>query len=170
MNGHRAAITGAKTTFLVERFRTKDHQPVTYQYTSLSILHCIGKKTEKYMSLGSFARRSNFSFHMVLMIGVAVSGLYINLTTIFIMEFSFISTHTHNIFFSQRVTSCEGQDKYRLLFKYSILCTEFYYLKPFIPTCILTFIHSLIPSVICYTFNKQIYPRLAVHTLPTCCS
>ncbi len=48
-------------------------------------------------------------------------------------------------------------EKYRLLFKYSILCAEFYYVKPFIPTCILTFIHS----VICYTFNKQIYPRLA---------
>ncbi len=47
MNGHREAIKGAKSTFLAEHFRTKDHSLCDFSIQIIELCQCIGKKTDK---------------------------------------------------------------------------------------------------------------------------
>ncbi len=47
MNEHRAAIKGAKSTFLAEHFRTKDHSLSDFSIQIIEHFQCIGKKTDK---------------------------------------------------------------------------------------------------------------------------
>ncbi len=47
MNGHRATIKGAKTIFLAEYFRTKEHSLSDFSIQIIEHFQCIGKKTDK---------------------------------------------------------------------------------------------------------------------------
>ncbi len=47
MNGHRAAMKGAKSNFLAEHFRTKDHSLKEFSIQIIEHFQYIGKKTDK---------------------------------------------------------------------------------------------------------------------------